>query len=109
METPRTCLKQQGLPGRTLSQVRNADGKGLILLFPTLPTSRASRVERPRLIVDSTPTEPENSRFRSTSFIALGSAVPASAPALALTGSIALCALVAVLVVACIGLAALVI
>jgi hypothetical protein len=58
---------------------------------------------------DLTPTEPQNSRFRSTSFIALGSAVPASAPALALTGSIALCALVAVLVVACIGLAALVI
>ncbi|NRI69844.1 hypothetical protein FEZ60_30470 [Rhodococcus sp. MS16] len=49
---------------------------------------------------------PAQTRFRSTSCIALGSAVPASAPTLALTGSIALCALVATLVVACIALAA---
>lgn len=51
-------------------------------------------------------TPAQTSRFRSTSCIALGSAVPASAPTLALTGSIALCALVATLVVACIALAA---
>ncbi|MFC7446511.1 hypothetical protein [Rhodococcus daqingensis] len=48
-------------------------------------------------------------RFRTTSAIALGSGVPASAPALILTGSIALCALIAVLTVACVGLAALMI
>ncbi|OMQ24343.1 MULTISPECIES: hypothetical protein [Rhodococcus] len=46
------------------------------------------------------------SRLRSTSVIALGSAMPASAPTLALTGSFALCALVAILVVACVAVAA---
>jgi hypothetical protein len=58
---------------------------------------------------DTNPTRGHASRFRSTTCIALGSAVPASAPALALTGSIALCALVATLVVVCIALAALLI
>ncbi|NMM89771.1 hypothetical protein B2J88_36465 [Rhodococcus sp. SRB_17] len=58
---------------------------------------------------DRNPTEPYTSRFRSTSAIALGSAATASAPALAVTGSLALCALVAALVVACVGVAALMI
>lgn len=52
------------------------------------------------------PDELRTSRFRSTSTIALGSALPGAAPALVLTGSFALCALVAVLVSACVGIAA---
>lgn len=52
------------------------------------------------------PDKPPTSQFRSTSAIALGSALPGAAPALVLTGSIALCALVAVLVAACVGVAA---
>lgn len=51
----------------------------------------------------------QTSKFRSTSLIAFVSAMPASAPALVLTGSFALCALVATVVVACVGLAALMI
>lgn len=53
--------------------------------------------------------EPSDSRFRSHTAIALGSGVPAGAPMLVLTGSLALCALIAVLTVACVGLAALMI
>ncbi|WP_092808312.1 hypothetical protein [Rhodococcus globerulus] len=52
------------------------------------------------------PDDLRTSRFRSTSTIALGSALPGAAPALILTGSFALCALVAVLVAACVGIAA---
>ncbi|MFD6893233.1 hypothetical protein ACFWB0_01620 [Rhodococcus sp. NPDC060086] len=55
------------------------------------------------------PAEPSASRFRSHAGLVLGSGVPASAPALMLTGSLALCALVAVLTVVCVGLAALMI
>lgn len=45
----------------------------------------------------SSSTEPSTSRFRSPSAIALTAAVPASAPALALTGSVVLAVLIAVL------------
>lgn len=54
-------------------------------------------------------SELSESRFRSHTAIALGSGVPAGAPVLALTGSLALGALVAVLAVVCVGVAALVI
>ncbi|MEE2060679.1 hypothetical protein [Rhodococcus artemisiae] len=47
-----------------------------------------------------------DSRLRSHTAIALGSGVPAGAPMLVLTGSLALCALIAVLTVLCVGLAA---
>lgn len=49
------------------------------------------------------------SRFRSHAGLALGSGVPVSAPVLMLTGSLALCALVVVLTVVCVGLATLMI
>ncbi|SDD43679.1 hypothetical protein [Rhodococcus tukisamuensis] len=49
---------------------------------------------------DQAPIRPPVSRFRATSAIALGAGVAASVPALVLTGSIALCALIAVLTVA---------
>jgi hypothetical protein len=60
----------------------------------------------PSSIGEPLPDELSNSRFRSTSTIALGSALPGAAPAFILTGSFALCALVAVLVAACVGIAA---
>lgn len=60
----------------------------------------------PSSIREPHPDEVSTSRFRSTSTIALGSALPGGAPALMLTGSFALCALVAVLVAACVGIAA---
>lgn len=68
---------------------------------PVMPESR----------MDSRTNDSElsESRFRSHTAIALGSGVPAGAPVLALTGSLALGALVAVLAVVCVGVAALVI
>lgn len=68
---------------------------------PVMPESR----------MDSRTNDSElsESRFRSHTAIALGSGVPAGAPVLALTGSLALGALVAVLAVVCVGVAALII
>jgi Zn-dependent alcohol dehydrogenase len=57
----------------------------------------------------SDPAEPPIPRFRAHAALALGSGVPASAPALMLTGSLAMGALVAALTVVCVGLAALMI
>lgn len=56
-------------------------------------------------------SDPESSGagFRSHLVLAVGSGVPASVPALILTGSLAVCVLVAVLTVVCVGLAALMI
>lgn len=59
--------------------------------------------------LDLSPREPQASRLRSTSVIAFGSALPASVPALVLTGSFAVCACVVALVVACVGIASFVI
>lgn len=68
--------------------------------MPPTDVRTDARVNRP---------EPSDSRFRSNTVIALGSGVPAGAPMLVLTGSLALCALIAVLTVLCVGLAALMI
>lgn len=55
------------------------------------------------------PAEPSTSRLRSSPVIALGSGILACAPALIVTGSVVLCALVALFTVACVGFAALMI
>jgi hypothetical protein len=91
--------------------VQNPSGSHRSQGRATYRAAHSGRTPKPmnRPAFELPPHEPRVTPMRSTSVIAVGSALPASVPALILTGSVAVSVGVATLVVICIGIAALVI